>query len=67
MSWATIPEAASHLGWSEYAVRKAIRTGNIPHIFPSGRYLVDLEMLDEHLRNEAIANQQKAREKWTTD
>lgn len=62
MKWATITEAAQYTRWSEYSIRQAIKTGRFPHIMMAGRYLIDLETIDECLRDEATANAQKARE-----
>lgn len=62
----TIPEAAKHAGTTAYTIRRGIKTGRWPAIELGGRYLIDDEMLEACLREEAEENQRKARERCKT-
>ena len=56
---ATISEVSTLTGLSEYALRKGIREGRYPHIrtgIGSGKILVDIELLEEYLAQEARDN-----------
>lgn len=52
----TIKAAASTLGLSEYALRKAAKDGSIPCLKIGGRYLFYMDQVLELLRSQAQAN-----------
>lgn len=51
-----IKEAAKATGLSEWDLRQRARTGRIPVLKSGNRYIFDLELVEEYLRNEALAN-----------
>ena len=54
-----VPQASEIFGLSEYAIRKGIRERRYPHIrtgLGSGKILIDVELLEEYLRQEAEDN-----------
>ena len=56
-----IPEAEKRVGLSEYALRIGCKQGKYPHITIGGtgvkkRILIDIELLEEYLVQEAKAN-----------
>lgn len=55
----TIQEAVKHFGISEYSIRIGIRQGIYPAIKiggKRGKYLIDAELFESTLKNEAIRN-----------
>jgi len=57
-----IPEAARLTGLSEYAIRQGIRQGRYPYIrtgLGSGTIIIDMELLEQYLRQEAVDNAQR--------
>ena len=56
-----IPEAAAHVGLSEYALRMGCKAGKYPHITIGGsgvkkRFLIDVDLLEQYLTQEAQDN-----------
>ena len=56
-----LPEAAKQVGLSEYALRMGCKQGRYPHIVIGGagvkkRILIDIELLEEYLEQEARDN-----------
>jgi len=66
-----IADAARQVGLSEYALRIGCRQGKYPHItIGSGsqkHILIDVDLLEEFLRQEAIENVTYQREAETVD
>ena len=53
----TVTQAAKQTGLSEYAIRTGIKQGRIPHIRTSGfkgKILLDIDLVEQSLRQEAI-------------
>jgi excisionase family DNA binding protein len=54
-----IKEAAAITGLSEYTLRSGIKQNRFPHIrtgLGSGKFLLDIELMEEYLRQEAKDN-----------
>ena len=55
----TVKEASQQVGLSEYAIRMGIKQGRIPHIRTSGskgKIFIDITLLEEMLKQEAMGN-----------
>ena len=55
----TIAQAASTTGLSEYFLRKGIKEGRLPHIrtgLGTGKFWIDVELLERYLEQEAMDN-----------
>jgi excisionase family DNA binding protein len=60
MTWKKIRDAAQYIGMSERTVRELLKQG-LPHSrLPSGTVLVELEQIDEWLRDFSVDRQQQA-------
>ncbi len=58
-----IKEAAVATGLTEYALRSGIRQGRFPHIrtgLGCGKILLDMDLLEDCLKREALENTQPA-------
>ncbi|MEQ8197519.1 MAG: helix-turn-helix domain-containing protein [Clostridiaceae bacterium] len=53
---ALLREASEITGMSKWFLRQGARNGTIPCIKSGNRYVFDLELLDEYLKNMAIEN-----------
>lgn len=58
----TIKAAASTLGLSEYALRKAAKDGSIPCLKIGGKYLFYMDQVLDYLRKRAQSNIRKERD-----
>ena len=57
----TILQAVELTGLSEYALRTGIKQGKYPYIrvgLGSGKILIDIDLLEQYLQQEAISNTQ---------
>lgn len=54
--WLSGQEAAEHVGVSWPTLLRMIRDHGIPHLRPGRRYMIELAVLDEHLRQIAQGN-----------
>lgn len=53
---AYIKQAAEELGLTEYQLRRLAKEHKIPFLQSGNRYIFDIELCQEHLKNEAMAN-----------
>jgi excisionase family DNA binding protein len=53
---AYIKEAAEGLGLTSYQLRRLAKENRVPFIKSGVRYIFDIDLCHEHLRNEAMAN-----------
>jgi excisionase family DNA binding protein len=54
--------AAEALGVTEHYLRTEIKAGRIPYLKAGNRYIIDVEQVEEFLKNMAIENMQLAPE-----
>lgn len=57
---AYIKQAAEESGLTEYQLRRMAKEGKVPFLTSGSRYIFDLDLLDEALRNLALANVKQA-------
>lgn len=53
---AYIKQAAEETGLTEYQLRRMTKEGKVPFLLSGNRYIFDLDLLEEALRNEAMKN-----------
>lgn len=53
---AYIKEAAKEQGLTDYQLRRMAKEGKVPYLMSGSRYIFDLDLLEEYLRNEAMKN-----------
>ncbi|PJI08321.1 MULTISPECIES: hypothetical protein [Clostridium] len=53
---AYMKEAAKELGLTEYQLRRRAKEHRIPFLMSGSRYIFDVELCKEFLRNEALKN-----------
>lgn len=53
---AYIKQAAEEIGLTEYQLRRMTKEGKVPFLLSGNRYIFDLDLLEEALRNEAMKN-----------
>lgn len=53
---AYMKEAAEESGLTMYQLRRKTKEGKVPYLTSGNRYIYDLDLLEEALRNEAMAN-----------
>ena len=66
---ATIQEATVITGLTEYALRMGIKQGRYPHIrigLGRGKILIDIDLLEQYLLQEAVDNMNMQRSESTT-
>jgi len=51
-----IKKTAERIGIKECALRKMARTGKIPHVIIAGRYMFDVELLEDVFKKEMLNN-----------
>jgi len=59
---AYVKQAAELLGLTEYQLRRLAKENKVPFIMSGNRYIFDVELCQEHLRKEALANVKAAEE-----
>lgn len=55
---AYMKEAAKELGLTQYQLRRMTKEGKMPYLTSGNRYIYDLELCKEFLKNEALKNTQ---------
>jgi len=67
----TIPQAVEASGLSEYALRLGIKQGRYPHLRTGGpgkgRILIDIDLLERYLEQEAMDNTRSANDSNTVN
>lgn len=53
---AYMKEAAEELGLTQYQLRRRAKEHRIPYLMSGSRYIFDVELCKEFLRNEALNN-----------
>ena len=59
---AYIKQAAAEADLTEYQLRRMTKEGRVPYIMSGNRYIYNIEMLKECLRNEALRNMHPVQE-----
>lgn len=53
---ALLKEGALELGLTEHYLRTEIKAGRIPYLKAGNRYIIDVEQVEEFLKNKSIEN-----------
>lgn len=53
---ALINQASKELGVTTHYLRTEIKAGRIPYLKAGNRYIIDVEQVEEFLRNKAVEN-----------
>lgn len=51
-----LKDAAKEIGLTDYQLRRRAKEGRIPYLTSGSRYIFDVELCKEFLRNEALNN-----------
>jgi excisionase family DNA binding protein len=54
--------AAEALGVTEHYLRTEIKAGRIPYLMAGNRYIIDVEQVEEFLKNKAMGNMKRISE-----